>query len=142
MIGTLAPDTLATFYRYTEGWLLGIHMLGLVLQDQPDPAALLSALETSTRPIIDFLTEVEQLLLQARAQYMNSQPLVARETLDEALRLSIAEGASGSILAARSKLHSLITSLPPGTQRDKPGYCRPISRRPQHYQKPLITDLW
>ncbi len=53
------PDkTIQAITVRTEGWLVGLRLLGLSLSDQADPSSLLQEVSGSQRYILDYLTEV------------------------------------------------------------------------------------
>jgi len=58
VMGIQLPDeTIQEVTARTEGWLVGLQLLGLSLPGSPDPATLLEELSGDQRYILDFLTE-------------------------------------------------------------------------------------
>jgi len=58
VMGIQLPDeTIQEVVDRTEGWLVGLQLLGLSLSGRPDPATLLAELSGDQRYILDFLTE-------------------------------------------------------------------------------------
>jgi LuxR family maltose regulon positive regulatory protein len=54
---TLADQELEEVEDHTEGWLVGLRLLGLSLQERTDPGAVLEELHGSQRYILDYLME-------------------------------------------------------------------------------------
>ncbi|HEY4034228.1 MAG TPA: LuxR C-terminal-related transcriptional regulator [Ktedonobacteraceae bacterium] len=50
-------ETIQEVTARTEGWLVGLQLLGLSLQEHPDPALLLEEVNGNQREILDYLTE-------------------------------------------------------------------------------------
>jgi LuxR family maltose regulon positive regulatory protein len=53
----LVPEVLREMTTRTEGWLVGLQLLGLSLQTHPNPSDLLPHLDGSQRYLLDYLTE-------------------------------------------------------------------------------------
>ena len=53
----LPTEILQEIVERTEGWLVGLQLLGLSLQSHPDPTKLLALLSGNQRYILDYLTE-------------------------------------------------------------------------------------
>jgi LuxR family maltose regulon positive regulatory protein len=59
VVGIQIPDdTVQEVKARTEGWLVGLHLLGLSLPEQVDPLTLLEQISGEHRYILDYLTEV------------------------------------------------------------------------------------
>jgi LuxR family transcriptional regulator, maltose regulon positive regulatory protein len=59
VMGVQLPDeTVQEVTNRTEGWLVGLHLLGLSLDGRIDPATLLEQVSGEQRYILDYLTEV------------------------------------------------------------------------------------
>jgi LuxR family maltose regulon positive regulatory protein len=59
VVGIQLPDqTIQEVTVRTEGWLVGLHLLGLSLPEQVDPLTLLQQISGEQRYILDYLTEV------------------------------------------------------------------------------------
>jgi LuxR family maltose regulon positive regulatory protein len=59
VVGIPLPDqTIQEVRSRTEGWLVGLHLLGLSLPEQVDPLTLLEQVSGEHRYILDYLTEV------------------------------------------------------------------------------------
>jgi LuxR family transcriptional regulator, maltose regulon positive regulatory protein len=54
----LAPDSIATLHRRTEGWPAGLYLALLSVRDVSDPTAALVEFGGSSRHVVDYLTEV------------------------------------------------------------------------------------
>jgi len=54
----LAPDSIATLHRRTEGWPAGLYLAILSVRDVSDPTAALAEFGGSSRQVFDYLTEV------------------------------------------------------------------------------------
>jgi LuxR family maltose regulon positive regulatory protein len=54
----LPAETIQQIWSRTEGWLVGLHLLGLSLPERVDPLMLLEEISGEQRYILDFLTEV------------------------------------------------------------------------------------
>ncbi len=53
----LSSDDVATLSRRTEGWLAGVRLAALSLQNEPDPASFIRRFAGSERVVADFLVE-------------------------------------------------------------------------------------
>ena len=54
----LAPDSIATLHRRTEGWPAGLYLAFLSVRDVSDPTAAIAEFGGSSRQVFDYLTEV------------------------------------------------------------------------------------
>ena len=54
---SLAPDAVAALAAHTEGWIAGLQLAALAIQDRPDAAEFIATFTSSTRFIIDYLAE-------------------------------------------------------------------------------------
>lgn len=54
---TLTPDQVVALTRRTEGWVVGLQLAALSIQEHPDPAAFIQDFEGSHHFILEYLTE-------------------------------------------------------------------------------------
>lgn len=80
----LAPAQIEALEGRTEGWIAGLQLAALSLQDRPDAAAFIDAFTGSHRFILDYLTE----------EVLNKQAAARRDFL---LRTSILNRMTGSL---------------------------------------------
>ncbi|BCL83736.1 LuxR family transcriptional regulator [Ktedonobacteria bacterium brp13] len=83
----LAPEMLHEMIARTEGWLVGLQLLGLSLQTHPSPTDLLPHLDGSQRYLLDYLTE----------EVLRQQPAAVQQFL---LRTSLLERLNASLCDA------------------------------------------
>lgn len=83
----LAPEALLETTNRTEGWLVGLQLLGLSLQGRSDPNDLLPFLNGTHHYILDYLTE----------EVLRQQPTAVQQFL---LRTSFLEGLTASLCDA------------------------------------------
>ena len=68
---SVSDATLDHLEQELEGWIVGLHLVGLVLRNQPDPEAFLSGLKGGFQRVYDYLSE----------QVLAGQPEWVRECL-------------------------------------------------------------
>ncbi|QBD75494.1 hypothetical protein EPA93_05540 [Ktedonosporobacter rubrisoli] len=83
----LSEEAIALIAERTEGWLVGLQLLALMLQHQPDATQVLQELSGSQRPLLQYLTE----------EVLDEQPAELRTFL---LRTAILERLSAPLCAA------------------------------------------
>ncbi len=97
----LSDDAIQQVAERTEGWLVGLQLLGLSLQGRTDPANLLDEVHGSQRYILDYLTE----------EVLRRQPAAIQTFL---LRTSILERLSAplcDVIADRSDSQQILEQL-------------------------------
>ena len=85
----------------TEGWLVGLHLLGLSLPERVDPLTLLEEISGEQRYILDFLTEVV-----LRRQPQDIQTFLLSTSILEQLSASLCDAVC-SRLNSQEMLHQL-----------------------------------
>ena len=53
----LSREEIAALEARTEGWIAGLHLAALSLQDRDDPAGFIAAFTGSNRYVVDYLVE-------------------------------------------------------------------------------------
>ncbi len=86
----LSAEIIQEMYLRTEGWLVGLQLLGLALKYQPDPANVLSDLSGSHHFIMDYL--VEEVL---RQQPEPVQSFLLRTSILKSFTASLCEAVTG-----------------------------------------------
>jgi LuxR family maltose regulon positive regulatory protein len=86
----LPAEIVQEMYLRTEGWLVGLQLLGLALKNQPDPANMLSDLSGSHRFIMDYL--IEKVL---RQQTEPVQSFLLRTSILKSFTASLCEAVTG-----------------------------------------------
>lgn len=84
---TLTEPQIALLHQQTEGWIAGLQLAMLSLQESDEPAAVLAAFGGNQRHIVDYLVE----------EVLNRQPPLLREFL---LPTSLLEQMCGALCAA------------------------------------------
>jgi LuxR family maltose regulon positive regulatory protein len=82
----LPTDIIQEVTARTEGWLVGLHLLGLSLQEHTDPATLLEEVHGSQRYILEYL--LEEVL---RRQTPSVQTFLVRTSILERLSASLCD---------------------------------------------------
>ncbi|WP_245863267.1 LuxR C-terminal-related transcriptional regulator [Candidatus Viridilinea mediisalina] len=98
---SLASHDLASLHKRTEGWAVGLQLVGLSLQDHADPAAFVAALSGSHRFILDYLTE----------EVLARQPADRQQFLLETSLLTRLHGALCDAVTGRNDSAALLEEL-------------------------------
>ncbi|QBD83127.1 hypothetical protein EPA93_47075 [Ktedonosporobacter rubrisoli] len=79
----LASETLHSIIERCEGWITGLHLFGLTLQHEADPASKVHQLSGTSRYILDYLTdEVLQGLPEQLQRFLLQTSLLERFSLE------------------------------------------------------------
>ncbi len=97
----LSPDAVATLDARTEGWVAGLQMAALSLQNRPDPDEFIANFSASHRFVLDYLVE----------EVFEQQPPIIQEFL---LKTAVLERMSASLCQAvtgRADSQAILTQL-------------------------------
>jgi LuxR family maltose regulon positive regulatory protein len=89
----LNPENIAALEERTEGWVAGLQLAALSLQNQPDQPAAIAAFGRDHRPLVDYLSE----------EVLERQPALLQDFL---LQTAILERFNGSLAQAVTGLES------------------------------------
>lgn len=108
---TLPPDVVQEMAARTEGWLVGLQLLGLSLQGRDDPAGLLHELHGSHAYILDYLTD--EVL---RRQPAEIQTFLLHTSILDRLSAAVCDavmqqGGSGRLLEELERANLFVTAL-------------------------------
>ena len=92
----LAPDSIATLQRRTEGWPAGLYLAFLAVRNVIDPTAALVEFGGSSRTVVDYLTEV---VLQSETEEHRS--FLLETSVLERMCASLCDSVTGREDAAR-----------------------------------------